>query len=1024
MKFKKVELNAFRAYKNKDNGTFDFTLDNGKKIANFISIYAPNGFGKTSFYDGVEWAMTNRISRLDSFTKEADAERKHTEQVNGNREKQQILKNKYVNDSTVAYVKLSTDNQILERKVDKIRNGGKDYPPKKDAENDYFASVILSQDGIDDFLKAHDSKARYNIFIDYFGDKKISKYYHNVESLEKKNKQEVEELKQKLSEIDEILKKPIDDKIFEFTNEKINELNKTGVSIDLVGNDFDEIKKVQFEEKLLEQKIEFSRKIEYFQSLDEKLPLWIEDSEKYFNHKIELEKLEVEFKNHEALKKTSFEIKFQEEEIKNSKNKKVELEKLQLFYPTYQTIVKDIEVKENEVIKIKIKTNEDEKNLSQVNDQNSELSKQIELSEQNKKQVKDLLEEVSKIYENIQETSNKIQKNKDILKSQQELYNGYQTDIKSLNEDDKKCKFTIKSIKNNIFIDIYLNPKYKSYVKDIEAWLKDNESKQESLKLIKIKQEQFNQYNEQVKSLLSVGINIIDENQTDICPLCNTKQDTYGILKDKVLNNPLLNTLEKELLEQTEQINYTIKSNDKSIEDTKNSIISDFDKELQEIKTKLTKLDYEIKKIDLPLLQKEIQSQESSLVFLQNKTENKSEENFKSLKTEEINILEHKLVEYYEKKKLLEDLAKANKEELELLKVSINNKEKATFLLKEKEEYKAIYDFTLLFEQKINIEKVLNDYIESYITVINESNDKLDILNQKYTSIVNQYNIINIDEIGKIIEELKDKIFEISAKEIKTIEAAYELYFKHKIENIENVKKDISDKQIEIEKDLLVYIKNTEIIDVLEKSTIHLLKFIEGKNKEKELAEYTKDLGKKEKVSVKIASEKARVEKKINKDVESFFHEELINQIYSKIDPHPEFKKVEFNCTFEAGIGKLNVFVKDDTNNKHISPSLYYSTAQLNVLSLSIFLAKALNAKDDNGNNVDCIFIDDPIQSMDSINVLATIDLFRSLVSNYDKQIILSTHDENFHRLLEKKIPINYFDSKFIELETFGTVKR
>ena len=66
MKFKKVELNAFRAYKNKENGTFDFTLDNETKIANFISIYAPNGFGKTSFYDGVEWAMTNRIARLDT----------------------------------------------------------------------------------------------------------------------------------------------------------------------------------------------------------------------------------------------------------------------------------------------------------------------------------------------------------------------------------------------------------------------------------------------------------------------------------------------------------------------------------------------------------------------------------------------------------------------------------------------------------------------------------------------------------------------------------------------------------------------------------------------------------------------------------------------------------------------------------------------------------------------------------------------------------------------------------------------
>lgn len=57
---------------------------------------------------------------------------------------------------------------------------------------------------------------------------------------------------------------------------------------------------------------------------------------------------------------------------------------------------------------------------------------------------------------------------------------------------------------------------------------------------------------------------------------------------------------------------------------------------------------------------------------------------------------------------------------------------------------------------------------------------------------------------------------------------------------------------------------------------------------------------------------------------------------------------------------------------------------------------------------------------MDSINILATIDLFRSLVVNHNKQIILSTHDKNFHELLKKKIPSEVFGSTFIKLETFG----
>ena len=85
---------------------------------------------------------------------------------------------------------------------------------------------------------------------------------------------------------------------------------------------------------------------------------------------------------------------------------------------------------------------------------------------------------------------------------------------------------------------------------------------------------------------------------------------------------------------------------------------------------------------------------------------------------------------------------------------------------------------------------------------------------------------------------------------------------------------------------------------------------------------------------------------------------------------------------------------------------------------MSIFLASALNSKE-----YQCIFVDDPIQSLDSINVLATIDLFRSIVVNEGKQVILSTHDETFHNLLKKKMPEELFKSKFLELETFGKIK-
>ena len=152
--------------------------------------------------------------------------------------------------------------------------------------------------------------------------------------------------------------------------------------------------------------------------------------------------------------------------------------------------------------------------------------------------------------------------------------------------------------------------------------------------------------------------------------------------------------------------------------------------------------------------------------------------------------------------------------------------------------------------------------------------------------------------------------------------------------------------------------------------------------------------------------------------IESFFYKDLINQLYNKIDPHPDFRGVEFRANFGSANPSLDVLVTNTANEQKLIPNLYFSTAQINILSLSVFLASAINSIE-----YDCIFIDDPIQSMDSINVLSTIDLFRSIVVSLGKQIILSTHDENFHNLLKKKMPPNLFESKFLELESFGKVK-
>uniref|UniRef100_UPI001E5E8400 hypothetical protein n=1 Tax=Serratia sp. ASV30 TaxID=2795127 RepID=UPI001E5E8400 len=55
---------------------------------------------------------------------------------------------------------------------------------------------------------------------------------------------------------------------------------------------------------------------------------------------------------------------------------------------------------------------------------------------------------------------------------------------------------------------------------------------------------------------------------------------------------------------------------------------------------------------------------------------------------------------------------------------------------------------------------------------------------------------------------------------------------------------------------------------------------------------------------------------------------------------------------------------------------------------------------------------------------LSMIDMLRNISVQFDKQIIISTHDENFFELLQKKIPTEIFESKFITLESYGVVAK
>ena len=80
------------------------------------------------------------------------------------------------------------------------------------------------------------------------------------------------------------------------------------------------------------------------------------------------------------------------------------------------------------------------------------------------------------------------------------------------------------------------------------------------------------------------------------------------------------------------------------------------------------------------------------------------------------------------------------------------------------------------------------------------------------------------------------------------------------------------------------------------------------------------------------------------------------------------------------------------------APSEIFSSSQTNALAVSIFLAMNLAT---DGMPLRTAILDDPLQSLDSINLLGLLDVLRR--THQRRQLLLSTHDQNFAAPLMRK---------------------
>ena len=95
-----------------------------------------------------------------------------------------------------------------------------------------------------------------------------------------------------------------------------------------------------------------------------------------------------------------------------------------------------------------------------------------------------------------------------------------------------------------------------------------------------------------------------------------------------------------------------------------------------------------------------------------------------------------------------------------------------------------------------------------------------------------------------------------------------------------------------------------------------------------------------------------------------------------------------------------------DWNN----PLYTLSSGQAEWLSLALMLSNNINYN----SKFNSILIDDPIQSLDDLNILSFINLLR--YQFFDKQIIISTHDDSFSRFIRYKFWRLYWKNSYEQI--------
>lgn len=1028
MKINKVNIHAFRLF---GDESVDFSAKkDSRKTANFVALYAPNGFGKTSFFDSMEFCMTGKIHRLDdNLPENASEDKSHS----GNKS---FIHNK---DLSGEHIKVEMDfddrNPIV-----RTCNPDEEYKILQgDGENAFFTNAILSQDFFSEFISNKNAKSRFEIFTKRFKETEglldyrlwLKEMYtscgRQITSLGRQIKDKTAQLNQEIVNLD--LKAKL--------SEILVSLKSVGISVDIK----DSFSEKYLKELMLQAEIWQKQSAKRHESLtslinayqkvesgtDEltsiyQLPALTERKNSIQKEIDELQHSLSDIKSYRELSELL--CRFQEQEVE-SKEKNDRLNFLIDNYAHFCEIVCELANKQLYVERQNVLIEEALKNKEITAKQLSLLQEELSTLVRKRITVIEKLEHLHEKYEEMNKLRISLDDESKTLSIALSKKEDLDKELLSLRIQSDKLHSLYESLcERKVSLADGLFVKEMKNIVDVlhEIGDKDKEIADVDKTIVEKKS-----YLGDIEALVANSRVILSKIEGGVCPLCGYDYHSHEALLESISTNTIVEkSLQLDIQTKEQLVSSKEKLNAKK-EQLFTDLIATVDEHLEKIETQIKETKSSHDKIVKRILEQTISIEKKQSLLKEAYTElaempedkmRRVLEDSKKLYSDSIlkNQNSLKSIEEEHSKKDLQ-LAVINKS-LETAYKEISNIKSGDFYI----EYVSKSENACVTEEVLSQWKDLlkeeNAKQNKFKVQIQKSNQELNVLKERNVAIEqtevlqkqHDEKTIQIHQIEKQRARILDYL-ETGCSLNETISQSCDqdviLIFEQSLKQQKSLKEEQEKRQ-------------TALDDYI--SVLYLIeKFLDNKRIEEELSNLKKKEEEKSLLRNACKKEIEGIELHLEKFVDSYFEIDLINRLYNAIDPHPDYKEIQFKCDFKQKNPRLKVLVNSREDGKEsIVPNLYFSTAQINILSFCIFLAKALFATDDEGKSMDCIFIDDPIQALDDINILSIIDLLRNVAFSMDKQIVLTTHDRNFFELLQKKVPDTLFNSRFITLPERG----